>query len=210
VRVNIFVRTCAVALAMAPFQSGVPASLALTGGTVIDVRSGRSIADATILIRDDRILQVGRAADVHVPADARIVSVKDRWIIPGLIDMHVHVSTIGDVPLALYVANGVTSVRDLGGNVTVLRLIRERGETAEDQPRPRLFFAGAMLDGNPPSAPRISIMVDSPDRAASAVNLLVDQTADVIKVYNGITEPVLRAIVAAARARAVPVVGHVP
>jgi hypothetical protein len=124
--------------------------------------------------------------------------------------MHVHASTIGDVPLALYVANGVTSVRDLGGNVTVLRLIRERAETAEDQPRPRLFFAGAMLDGNPPSAPRISLMVDSPDRAASAVNLLVDQTADVIKVYNGITEPVLQAIVAAARARAVPVVGHVP
>jgi imidazolonepropionase-like amidohydrolase len=75
---NIFVRTCAVALAMAPFQSSAPASLALTGGTVIDVRSGRSIADATILIRDDRILQVGRAADIHVPADARIVSVKDR------------------------------------------------------------------------------------------------------------------------------------
>ena len=212
-KMRAFALTCCVSLAITPLANGAqsaPTSLALTGGTVIDVRTGASMADATVLIRDDRIVQIGHGDDVRIPPGAQVVSVNGRWIVPGFIDMHVHVATVEGAPLELYVANGVTAIRDLGGNITVLRLMREAAATANDRPKPRLFFAGAMLDGKPPSAPRMSIMVDTPERAASAVNLLVDQTADAIKVYNGITEPVLEAIAAAARARHVPVVGHIP
>jgi imidazolonepropionase-like amidohydrolase len=190
-----------------PFVS--EAALALTGGTIIDVKNGRLITNAAILIRGDRIVRVG-SSDVQIPPDARIERVDGRWILPGLIDMHVHVSTVQGVPLGLYVANGVTAVRDLGGNITVLRSMRDALDAPPGSPRPRLFFAGAILDGKPPAAPRVSFIVDTPERAASAVDFLVDQTAEVIKVYNGVSATVLKAIVTAARARGVPVVGHVP
>jgi imidazolonepropionase-like amidohydrolase len=185
------------------------ATLALTGGTVIDVTNGRVITNATILIRGDRFVRLGWR-DVQIPPDARIERVDGRWILPGLIDMHVHVSTVRGVPLGLYVANGVTAVRDLGGSLTVLRSMRDALEKPTAALRPRLFFAGAILDGNPPAAPRISFIVDTPERAASAVDFLVDQTADVVKVYNGVSATALKAIATAARARGVPVVGHVP
>lgn len=190
-----------------PLVSEAP--LALTGGTVVDVKNGRLIPNATILIRGDRIVRVG-SRDVQIPPNARIERVDGRWILPGLIDMHVHVSTVQGVPLGLYVANGVTAVRDLGGNITVLRSVRDALDEPTGSPRVRLFFAGAILDGKPPAAPRFSFIIDTPERAASAVDFLVDQTADVVKVYNGVSATVLKAIVTAARARGVPVVGHVP
>lgn len=184
-------------------------TLAIVGGTLIDVRTGRSFSDTTILIAGDRIQQVGPSGDINLTDGIPVVSARGRWIVPGFIDMHVHVSTTPDVPMELYVVNGVTAIRDLGGNLTALRMTRASPE-AEDSPRPRLFFAGPILDGAAPSAPRISLIVDSPRRAASAVAFLVDQGVDAIKVYNNIREPALRAIVRAAAARGVPVVGHVP
>jgi Amidohydrolase family len=195
-------------LAVPQLRPGTPTMIAITGGTVLDVRTGKEISDATILIEGDRIEHVGTAHDLRKDRAARILDASGRWIIPGLIDMHVHVSTVPDVPLELYVANGVTAVRDLGGSLTALRLMRqdiERGHRLG----PRLFLAGTILDGNPPVVPG-SLMVDSPAQARSAVNFLVDQTADAIKVYNGITEPALKSILATAKARGVPVVGHVP
>jgi Amidohydrolase family len=123
--------------------------------------------------------------------------------------MHVHGCSRRDVPLALYVANGVTSVRDLGGPLTLLRQTRQDLESGKRM-GPRLFFAGPILDGDPPISPSISIIVDTPARAASAVAFLVDQSVDAIKVYNGISARVLQALVRTARGRGVPVVGHVP
>jgi imidazolonepropionase-like amidohydrolase len=74
---------------------------------------------------------------------------------------------------------------------------------------PRMFIAGAILDGNPPVFPT-NWIIDSPQRATSAVNFLIDQGVDFIKVYNNITEPVLEAILKTAAARNTIVTGHVP
>jgi imidazolonepropionase-like amidohydrolase len=183
--------------------------VAILGATLVDVRAGRSAPDTTILIGGGRFLSVAPSYRVRVPDGVRVVQAAGRFAVPGLIDMHVHVSTFANVPLELYVVNGVTTIRDLGGNLTALRLLRESADTA-DRPHPRLFFAGAILDGLPPSAPRVSIIADSPTRATRAVEFLVSQGVDVIKVYNGIDEPALEAIVAAARAHRKPVIGHVP
>jgi hypothetical protein len=129
--------------------------------------------------------------------------------IPGLLDMHVHGSSRTDVPLELYIANGVTSVRDLGGNLAALRLTRQALQSGE-RIGPRLFFVGPLLDGNPPMAPSISIIADTPERGASAVEFLVQQSVDSIKVCNGIAENVLKGIVSVAHRSGVPIVGHVP
>jgi imidazolonepropionase-like amidohydrolase len=182
---------------------------ALRGATLVDVRAEKSIHDAVVVVDGERITHVFSSADGQVPADAELVDLRGKWLVPGLLDMHVHGTTRSDVPLELYVAMGVTGIRDLGGNLTALRLLRK--ELADSaQLGPRLFFAGPMLDGDPPDAPRLAIIADTPIRAASAVEFLLDQGVDTIKVYNGLSGEALEAAARAAHRRGIPVVGHVP
>src|SRR5262249_15550933 len=161
-------------------------SRVLRGATLVDVRAERQIVDAVVIVEGERISRAFRSRDGQIPADAEHVDLQGKWIVPGLIDMHVHGCARPDVPLELYVAMGVTSVRDLGGNLTALRLVRKEVANAT-RLGPRLFFAGPMLDGDPPSAPRLAIIADTPVRAASAVEFLLDQGVDTIKIYNGLS-----------------------
>jgi hypothetical protein len=89
------------------------ALVAIKGATLLDVRIGRQIANSAILIEKERIKEVGDASRIVIPTDARVIDARGKWVIPGLIDMQVHGSALKEVPLALYVANGVTAVRDL-------------------------------------------------------------------------------------------------
>jgi hypothetical protein len=186
------------------------ALVAIKGATVLDVRTGRQIANSALLIEKERIKEVGDASKIVIPTDARVIDARGKWVIPGLFDMQVHGSALKDVPIALYVANGVTAVRDLGGNITPLRITREKIESGE-QLGPRLFYSGNVLDGSPPLWPSISFIVNTPAEAKSAVEFLISQGADSIgEIYNNITEPVLDAIVKAAKPANKPVGGHVP
>jgi imidazolonepropionase-like amidohydrolase len=206
------IRPITAAFLLAPVMSSGPGSqeLIIQGGSVIDTRTGNALENQTVVIEGDRITRVAPAEKVAVPADARVVDGRGLWIVPGLIDMHVHRAGQPDlVPLALYVANGVTSIRDMGGNLTLLRLARSEVESGK-RLGPRLFFLGPLLDGDPPQVPPLAVIVDTPVHAISTVNFLVDQGVDAIKIYNGISAPVLEAIVRTARVRNVPVVGHVP
>src|SRR5262245_53135021 len=128
---------------------------------------------------DARRLTTAPSARSRVLRGATLVDLQGKWIVPGFIDMHVHGCARPDVPLELYVAMGVTSVRDLGGNLTALRLVRKEVANAA-RLGPRLFFAVPMLDGDPPSAPRLSIIADTPVRASSAAEFLLDQGVDTI------------------------------
>jgi hypothetical protein len=184
-------------------------TLVIEDGAIVDTRNGAVLEHRTILVEDDRITRVAHAGEISTPSNAEVVTARGLWVLPGLIDMHVHGSSRADVPLALYVANGVTSIRDLGGPLAPLQLLRNELEAGK-RLGPRLYFVGPILDGAPPAAPSISIIVDTAARAASTVDFLIDQGVDAIKVYNGISAPVLQAIVERARHRSVPVVGHVP
>jgi imidazolonepropionase-like amidohydrolase len=167
-----------------------------------------------VLAARGRITAVGRVGELAIPSGAKVVDARGKWLIPGLVDMHVHVSGSNAFPgyptLILYLANGVTTVRDTGGNVTLLRVLRQDLDSGR-QVGPRLFFAGMILDGNPAVSPGPHvILADSESRAESAVNFLADQGVDFIKVYNNISEPVLVTIVKTAHARGLTVTGHVP
>ena len=182
--------------------------LVIRGAKLVDVKSGKEIPETAIVIRGERIAQIGPEGKITVPAGARSIDAKGKWIIPGLIDSHAHAESAEETPLSLYLANGVTTIRNPGGNTTVLRLTREkllRGEIAG----PRLFFSGQILDGMPPVW-NWSLLVDTPERARSAVNFLADQGVDFIKVYNNVKEPELKAIIQTAKERGLPVGGHVP
>ena len=219
-RIHIVLLTCITVSAAVVAQSPSnitpekAASVAITGGTLIDVRAGEQIKDSVIVVEGDRIQQVGKAGEVKIPQNAQVIDARGKWILPGLMDMHVHLPwevllNQRDQLLGLYLANGVTAVRDVGGRVTHLRLAREEIEAGK-RVGPRLFFTGHMLDGNPPVSPWLRIIADTPQQAASAVNFLIDQGADSIKVYHNITEPVLEAVIRTAHRRNIPVTGHVP
>jgi Amidohydrolase family len=183
--------------------------LVIKGATLLDVRNGRQIENSAILVERDRIKEVGDASTIVIPIDARVIDAHGKWVIPGLFDMHVHGSARKDVPIALYVGNGITAIRDMGGNVTSLRMTRQKIEAGEKL-GPHLFYTGNVLDGSPPVAPPTSFIVDTTEEAKSAVEFLVSQGADSIKIYNNITEPVLDAIAKAAKPAGKPVGGHVP
>jgi imidazolonepropionase-like amidohydrolase len=183
--------------------------LAVKGATLLDVSTGQQISNSAIVVEGDRIKEVGNAANIVIAADAHVIDASGKWIIPGLIEMHVHGSARKDVPIALYLANGITAVRDMGGSITSLRMTRQKIESGEKL-GPHLFYTGNLLDGSPPVWPPMSFIVDSADEAKSAVDFLVSQGADSIKIYNNITEPVLAAIVKAAKPANKPVGGHVP
>jgi len=186
-----------------------PATLVLRGGILVDVASAKEIRDSVIVIQGERIEQVGAVGSWTAPQGAQIVDVGGKWIIPGLIDSHAHAQSAEETPLALYLANGVTTIRNPGGNITVLRMTRERLARGELL-GPRLFFSGPLLDGMPPVWPEGSLLVDTPQRARSAVNFLADQGVDFVKVYNNVKEPELKVIIETAKERGLPVAGHIP
>lgn len=182
--------------------------LVIRGGTLVEVKSGREIRETVIVVRGERIAQIGPEGKTTIPSSAQSVDAKGKWIIPGLIDSHAHAESAEETPFGLYLANGVTTIRNPGGNTTVLRMTREKllhGEITG----PRLFFSGQILDGMPPVWDR-SLLVDTPERARSAVNFLADQGVDFVKVYNNVREPELQVIVQTASERGLPVAGHVP
>lgn len=186
-----------------------PPVLVFRGGTLVDVVSGKEIPGTVIVVRGERIDQIGLEGSTVIPEGAPIIDARGKWLVPGLIDSHAHAGDDDATPLDLYLANGVTTIRNPGGNITLLRLTRDRllrGELVG----PRLFFAGPLLDGLPPVWPSGSLLVDTPERARSAVNFLADQGVDFVKIYNNVKEPELRMIVQTARERGLPVAGHVP
>src|SRR5215831_7934322 len=185
-----------------------PTVLVLRGGTLVDVATGEESPDSTIVMRGERIEQVG-SGNTAAPEGAQIIDAKGKWIIPGLIDSHAHAENPDETPFSLYLANGVTTIRNPGGNITVLRMTRDRLARGE-LIGPRLFFSGPLLDGIPPVWPEGSLLVDTPQRAKSAVNFLADQGVDFVKVYNNVKEPELKAIVETAKERGLPVAGHIP
>jgi imidazolonepropionase-like amidohydrolase len=185
-------------------------SAAFIGATVVDVVGETCVTDQTVLVSDERIREVGPRADVAIPPDAHQYDVPGHWVLPGLVDMHCHLTIQKqELPLELFLLNGVTTVRDPGGAVTQQRLIREQVQ-AGTRLGPRLLIAGELLDGNPPVWPDQTHMVDTPERGVAAVRHLAAQGADCVKIYNHVTPDVLAAIIAVARELGLPVIGHVP
>jgi imidazolonepropionase-like amidohydrolase len=187
-----------------------PERIAVSGATLIDVESGTQIKDSLILIEDSRIKAIGREGEVSIPSNTVRMDARGKWIIPGLMDMHVHLGLYEYRLTDLYINFGITTVRDVGGDITPLRMLREEigsGKTVG----PRLFFAGMILDGMPPVwVGSGTLLADTPLSAASIVHFLADQGADAIKVYNLLSESVLARIIETAGVHRLPVIGHVP
>src|SRR5216683_853883 len=157
-----------------------PTTLALTHVTVIDGSGARAQPDLTVVIGGDRITSTGKK--VRVPRGARVVNARGKFLIPGLWDMHAHVVGWGkQISPALYVANGVTGIRDMGEGDAETIFAWRKETMAGSLIGPRIVAAGLIVDGPTPYPMRIT--VKNPAEARDAVNSLKKRGADFIKVH---------------------------
>jgi cytosine/adenosine deaminase-related metal-dependent hydrolase len=191
-------------------RSREPDGVALVGATLIDGTGGPPLAESAVVVRGGHIESVGSLADFKLPERTSEVDLTGRWIMPGLVDGHVHLvdpqAGVARWSLERYLAWGVTTVRDLHGplrSALALRREMDRGGGAG----PRVYSAGAMIDGVPSTYPD-AITARTAKDARRAVDRLVNAGADLAKVYTRVDKTLLAALLDEARTFNLRVTGH--
>jgi imidazolonepropionase-like amidohydrolase len=213
---GLFLALTAVSAAVFAEQALPPpnATLAFTHVNVIDATGGPLQPDMTVIVRNGHIADLGKSGVVQAPADAKVVNAAGKYLIPGLWDMHVH-TVFGDwiprnekVVLPMFVANGVTGVRDMGGDLDVL--IQWRADIAAGKLLgPRMVIAGPMLDGPTPRFPSSAPVANAAD-GRNVVDELKARGVDFIKIQSLIPRDGYFAAAGEARKLGIVFVGHVP
>lgn len=178
---------------------------AFLGAKVVDVRSGTILDGQTVLVSDGKISKVAPAESLSLAPEVTIVDGTGKFLVPGLMDMHTHVSK--PEQLVVNMAYGVTTIRVMWGNPETLKL-REALETNQI-PGPRIVTAGMLYDGEPPYWPGSQAMTD-PAAADAMVAEQKHEGYDFVKVYSRLTPEVFFAIAEAGGKHGMEVSGHVP
>jgi len=180
-------------------------AFALVNARVVQGTAAPPIENGTIVIRDGRIVAVGPAATTPVPAGVRRVDATGTTVLPGLWDMHAHASQVDWAPV--YLASGVTTIRDLGGDNEFLVAIRSaiRSGSAVG---PR-YLLGGLVDGPGPRAFG-AVTAATPDEGRSVVRKYHDDGFEQMKIYSLVAPEVVKAIVEEAHRLGMTVTGHVP
>jgi imidazolonepropionase-like amidohydrolase len=205
----------AFAFASTDAQSAPPHPLyALIHINVVDVRTGAIRPDQVVVVDGDRIRYIGPDRAPVPVAVPRAIDCTGLYLIPGLWDMHVHLE-FGDwfprskeINLPLFIANGVTGVRDMGSELETVQAWRKNIE-AGILVGPRIFTSGPMLDGPKPRFPS-SIAIATPEDGRHAVVDLKRRGADFIKLQSLIPREAVFAIAEEARKQRIAFAGHVP
>ncbi len=182
------------------------ANVMITGATIIDVRTGKRIKDSVVVIEGERIIEVGSLGKVRIPNGAQVIDAKGKFLIPGLWDMHVH--TFNEDFIKMYVANGITGVRDMFG--LLARINKWRAEIkAGNMLGPRIVAAGPIVDGPKPVWPG-SLAVKDETEGRQAVTKVKQAGSDFVKVYSLLPRDAFFAIADEAKKQGIPFAGHVP
>jgi imidazolonepropionase-like amidohydrolase len=211
------------ALASRAAGSQSESSIAIRGVTVVDVTGGPSRPDQTLLISGNRIIAVGSSRDVRVPKGARIVDAPGKYVIPGLWDLHTHVTNFGRSSLALLIANGVTGIRDMGAihfvqakawrdsiarGLILGPRMRIASPVVENPDWLRFARAASEQAGASTEWAQERFGPHTADEVVRFVDSAVALGADHIKVRNWPAPAISQALVRRARERGIPVVGH--
>lgn len=180
-----------------------PAQLAIESVNIVDVLAGTLVSDQSVLILDDRIIEVGPSQSITIPDSATVIDGTGLYLTPGLVDSHVHMD-IDDMPQ--FINNGVTTIVEMNGSEEKLR-IRSRIQAGE-LTGPTIYMSSPLLAGTPQNFAYQSI----PDAkmADNAVRRSKDLGYNFLKVYDGLSEESYRAIVTTAKELDMPLVGHIP
>jgi len=188
-------------------------TLVLTHVVIVDVTGKPLQKDMNVKIKGQRIVEITPAAKLS-PNRGRIIDGHGKYLIPGLWDMHVH-TIFGDwlpkdenVILPLFVANGVTGVRDMGGDLESLKIWRAQIDAGRLL-GPRMMIAGPMLDGPVPRFPSSAPLKNAAD-ARKTVDELQRAGVDFIKIQSLIPRDGYFAAADEAKKLGIPFVGHVP
>jgi imidazolonepropionase-like amidohydrolase len=181
------------------------ATVAIVGAHVLPLETDRILSDHTVLVRGDRIVEVGPAALVEVPAGAQVIDGAGRYLIPGMAEMHGHIPPPRpprealEETLFLFVANGVTTVRGMLGHPNQLELREQaaRGEIIA----PTLYLAGPSFSGT---------SIDSPEQAVERARQQRQAGWDLLKIHPGLTLEEYEAVARTAHQEGIRFAGHVP
>jgi Amidohydrolase family len=187
-------------------QSAPGEVTAFVGVTVVPMDSPRLLTRQTVLVRGDRIVEVGDSGSVKLPAQAKRLEGRGLYLLPGLADMHVHLME-GQAYLPLFLANGVTTVRNTAGGPEV-RELRDRVRSGALL-GPTIYTAGPILDGSPPVWEGSNVIITR-QQADSVVEEQKKAGYDFLKIYDNLLPPAYDAIMEAAARLHMPVAGHVP
>lgn len=189
-------------------------TLAFVHVNVIDATGAPLQPDMTVIVAKGRIVDVAKSAAAHIPTNATQIDARGKYLIPGLWDMHVH-TAFGDwvppdekITLPLFVANGVTGVRDMGGDIPVLTRWRADIDAGKLL-GPRMIFGGPMLDGPTPRFPSSAPVANASD-GARVVSEIKAAGVDFIKIQSLIPRDGYFAAAQRARELGITFVGHVP
>jgi imidazolonepropionase-like amidohydrolase len=184
---------------------GAGATIVFTHVTIINTAGGPDLTDRAVFITGDRITDITPTGSVRPPKGIRVVDAKGKYLIPGLWDMHVH--WYDERFLPLFIANGVTGVRQMYGFPFHLewREKASRGELLA----PRQVVASPIVDG--PGATWVgSIEIGNEQQARDAVRKIKESGFDFVKIYNGIPRDAFYALADEAAKQGLPFAGHVP
>ncbi len=209
-------------LACASGRGAGQTAITIRNVTVIPMTATSPAPGQTVLVRDGRIVEVGAAGQLRIPAGAIIVDGTGKYLIPGLVEMHAHMSKTRASALGLYVVHGVTTLRDQGSeHAEVLRWRQEIRDGA--RVGPRMLIAGPYLESlrniermrrDPPESrvepfERARIPIGSPADARRVIDSLAALELDHFKIRTAQDDATYLALVQAAHARGKRVVGHV-
>lgn len=182
-----------------------PPAIAFTNVTVIPMDGDRSLSDQTVVVRGDRIVAMGRSADTTVPDGATRIDGRGKFLMPGMAEMHAHIpggqqtDAFMHRVLALFVANGVTTIRGMLGDPRhlPLRAAVAKGEVLG----PTIYTSGPSFNGNTATSPEVATKMVQDQKAAGY---------DLLKVHPGVPRAAFDAMAATANKLGIPFSGHVP
>ncbi|CAN5503189.1 amidohydrolase family protein [soil metagenome] len=180
--------------------------LAIESVALVDVVQGRIVGPRTVLIRDGRIVAIEDPSATMLPPAAVRVDGRGHYLMLGLVDMHVHLfNNATDRPpndwsFPLFVANGVTAVREMAARPADMPMVAEWRAALErgDLIAPRVLAAGVPIRG------------DSPEAVRRQVREIQAAGADFVKVFSDVGERQWRAALEETRAKGMPLCGHIP
>ena len=188
--------------------AAIQASLAIRNVVLLDPSTAETSQPSIILIDGDRIVAVGAAGSIEIPAGAREVDATGQFLIPGLWDLHTHLTTLANEnALPLLVTQGVTGVRELGSIPAEIEALRDRVAVGEIL-GPRIVRAGPTLNGAQ-NGPHHRV-IDTPEAARQAVAGLSAAGVDLLKTHNATNRETYFALLKAAAEARLTVAGHIP
>lgn len=197
-------------VACAPVRkASAPGRTALTNVTVVDVLTGNSYPNQTVVIKGDKIIEIGVTSNIRIDESILVINAQGKYLIPGLWDMHVHLELATTKSLPHFIAFGVTGVRDMGANsfdsIKQWRKEIEQGTQAG----PHIIAPGPIIDG-PFFVKEMRVTVNTASEARNAVDSLVKLGVDFIKVHQQISKEAYLALADQAAKHKITFAGHKP